>query len=468
MLLFLLCLFLFSGGLWLKTRNSLIENGPELISTRMALLFDTHVTLTDATLSFPNHLLLKNVRLFDVSKGVPLLQSPRLEIDLSLLSMLSGSIRPKNIRFIAPVISSSSNDNISWPKFLQNFLLHNADPLSGIKTSLMHRIKPVNWPVRMTPTRIELLGGQAHIENEQDSFPTIDGSFDLTVMRSPDPVNIAVRSATLHINDVTLFYHGIQGKVGGVLQADASNATAQLTFTPPGSEEVTFDAKVEGYKNSATVTFALDAKSYDLKNLALIKYPVVQMSPAANVTGFFTSSSPVLYGKPFDSFSASIIFNQGAWRIDAISLRLKDKKGELTGSIIPDQGKDSLSVKANLFYTGTNIPDFKFADELLNTLGPIILQGPYSVNMEMAIDINPYPIMASEIKLTSNSHGDLFAKGAVDLFSGYADMTGSYLQPTSLNKITKDAGLKSAGALTLGISGPLTSPYLSEPPTAHK
>jgi hypothetical protein len=176
----------------------------------------------------------------------------------------------------------------------------------------------------------------------------------------------------------------------------------------------------------------------------------------------------VLYGKPFDSFSASIIFNQGAWRIDAISLRLKDKKGELTGSIIPDQGKDSLSVKANLFYTGTNIPDFKFADELLNTLGPIILQGPYSVNMEMAIDINPYPIMASEIKLTSNSHGDLFAKGAVDLFSGYADMTGSYLQPTSLNKITKDAGLKSAGALTLGISGPLTSPYLSEPPTAHK
>ncbi len=455
-LILLLCLLLFCSWLWLQTKRSIAANGSKLIQERLADVLDTPISLSSAVLSFPNHLLINNISIFDKENSATLLQSPRLEIDLSLWSILTGSIRPKNIQLVTPQITIANSNNTSLAEILQGVL-----PKSAGNTTQTKLLKPLSWPILLNPNHIEILEGQAHIENERDTLPNIDGSFNLTLTRSPNPEKLDLKSTNIQFNDANIFYHGVQGAMTGEITVDALDAHTQLSFHLPGNEKINLEAKVEEYQKNAKITFSLEAESYDLKNLAMIKYPLVQISPSSNITGFFTSSSPVLYGKPFDSFSASILFNQGNWRVDAISLKLKDEKGEISGSILPASVKESMHAKANLFYQGVSIPDFKFTGDLLNALGPILLQGPYSANTEMTLDLASYPLQASEIKLTS-SHGDLFAKGIVDLFSGYADMTGTFLKPASANKSQQDAVTKGTDAFSLAISGPINALELSE------
>jgi hypothetical protein len=79
----------------------------------------------------------------------------------------------------------------------------------------------------------------------------------------------------------------------------------------------------------------------------------------------------------------------------------------------------------------------------------------------MTLNIDSYPLQASEIKLTS-SHGDLFAKGLIDLFSGYIEMSGTFLKPAAPDKPQEDPAQKETTAFTLAISGLLNAPELSE------
>jgi len=315
----------------------------------MADVLGTSVSLSKASLTFPNHLLIEDIRVYDPKNKSTIVQSPRLEIDLSLLSMLTCTIRPKKVRVMSPEIYISTSKKAYWEGIFPKIIPQSKSNESGDSTSWIQRLKPSAWPINMNPNHLEIKDAQAHIENEQGALPNVDGKFNLAISRSANPDKLALKSAEIYLLDVHIFHHGIQGMVTGNLKVDASNAFANMSLTLLNDEKVALELKVYDYQEQAKVSFELNTNSYDLKNLALIKYPLAQLSPTTNVTGLLTSSSPVLYGAPFQSFSASVIFNRGNWRVDAVSLKLLDDRGELRGSIIPDSAPKNTSAHILLF-----------------------------------------------------------------------------------------------------------------------